>query len=195
MDRVWALYNSSGLRIWDGKQWGYIDLPVRYLTVDVDGNAWLYNDSTAYKMSPNAPKPISLFMARVQFLITSGVPIYLSMLLIGILAMILIEIEKSIKWSLIGFGVYLFWVFIFVPFPLLIGGAGLNSVPFFFWLNPGTYGTIGSIIGGISGKYFAHNSGQQQGSWARNGLLIGVVASFFSMASEIFNRMIIGSMP
>lgn len=194
MDRVWVLYNNSGLRVWDGKQWGYIDLPARYLTVDRDGDAWLYNDSTAYKISPNAPKPISMFMARVQILITSGVPIYLSILLIGISAMILIKIEKSIKWSLIGFGVYLFWLVITVPFPLSIGSAGLNSVPYFFWLNPGTYGTIGSIIGGISGKYFAHNSDQRQDSWARNGLLIGVVASFCSMAHEIFSRMISGTM-
>lgn len=189
VNRVWVLYNESGVRVLDGKQWGYVDLSVRSIKVDIDGNVWLYSGPFAYK----EPKPASLFMTRMQFIISSGVPTYLSVLLIGIWVMILIGTEKNIKWSLVGFVVYLVWVFISVPFSMLLGSARLEEYsPFFLWLNPGTYGTIGSMIGSISGKYFPHNSDQRQETWARNGLLIGLFGSFCAMANELFTRAVSG---
>lgn len=132
-----------------------------------------------------------LYFASTQRNISSRVSVVVNILLVGMCVMMLIGAAKSIKWSLVGFGIYLVWVFINVSSPSSYGLYRPGDVPYFLELNPGTYGMIGGIIGGIFGKY--NEALKDNGIfWARNGLLIGLVGSFCFMANELFIRSISG---
>ncbi|MCL4275011.1 MAG: hypothetical protein KJZ77_14150 [Anaerolineales bacterium] len=121
----------------------------------------------------------------------SRVSIVANVLLAGMCVIVLIGAAKSIPWSLAGLVVYVIWALINVEPPSSYGLIRSADAPYFLELNPGTYGMMGSIVGGIFGKY--NESLKDNGiSWARNGLLIGLVGSFCFMANELFMRSISG---
>lgn len=120
----------------------------------------------------------------------SRVSIVANVLLAGMCVMVLIGAAKSIPWSLAGLVVYVVWVLISVETPSSYGLIRSAYVPYFLELNPGTYGIVGSILGGIFGKYFRQS--EKSIPWAGKGLLIGLFGSFCFMANELFMRGISG---
>ena len=179
--KVWVMKPiDQGILVFNGRSWeeypDYFSVFSLFdgwvggsMAVDGDGNIWIPTKDGVVSISTDSRQSISRLEGVLNAAINSGGLIYMTIFLIGMWLCFALNAWRTIGFGLVGLPVYIGWIAWMNP--------GAERSFFYLSVNPGTYGTIGGIIGGLIGVYLERSGKKKAWMLGWIGLLALLIVS------------------